>query len=692
MVSPAPELDVVRKQSVQELPEAKPNNITNLDMMYVAERGPLLTAWGTRQREEQLRRIYRHDYNWMVQGAFAGIMKLIASTPLNIIAPDNLSADTEKYYKQAYKALGKADEPKERSDVAYWTELIKQVDFGRGWQSFVMKGVDYLRQDGGWYWEIIAPGSPNKAPTGPATGIAHLDSLRCIPSGDPEFPVYYVDRKSKIHRMHRTRVVQLIDMPDGDERQPGYGLCALSRAVSIVTREVLMGRYVETNLDDLPPPGIVIAGGLTEKERNGSLTRFRQEQNSDEPAPWGRQLWMFAADVSLAPKIETVSFQIAPEKFDFQIYTELDINSLALAIGVDVQDLWQLTSGSLGSGSQSEILNQKSRGKTVGTLRSSIEAAVTSILPEGYSASFDNKDAQEDQENATTAKMWSDAVNAVGPRISDDEARRILADTVEQYGKQLKDKSGKVVELEKPPMPEGVLPNGLPNTAPNGQPAPNGGAGNPNGAKRPDAAPVVGRREHADPVEHSNKQFQATRLNFEIEWADLIEAAKSGDMPKTRFRIVARALLRRHGFDAYRDGLKVGGVDTLELDDDEQVDFAGWLSRQNEYINGVVERVYVQERNENADASAHMWANKSLQDVYYLGVNSANRNGMYEFDGKDGIESCSTCIRLKAQRHRMKDWTRRKLRPGVDTQNFKCGGWLCNHILVRTNQPAYGRF
>ena len=97
----------------------------------------------------ELRNVSRHDYNWMAQGAFAGIMKLIASTPWEIKGPDDLSSAQEKYYRMAYKAAAFGKATGDRPDVDYWQELIRQADFGRGWGDFCMKGVDYLRQDGG---------------------------------------------------------------------------------------------------------------------------------------------------------------------------------------------------------------------------------------------------------------------------------------------------------------------------------------------------------------------------------------------------------------------------------------------------------------------------------------------------------------------------------------------------------------
>src|SRR3990167_7279856 len=436
------ELADLRQQTIQELPDAKKDlGAQQLLDFFVAQRGPLLESWGSRSREEDLRRFYRYDYNWMIQGAFAGVMKVVASAPWEIKGPDDLGATDEKYYGEACKAAGLGPTRSERPDVDYWQTLLRQADFGRGWGSFFMKGVDYLRQDGGWYWEIIAPGSPLKAPTGPATGLAHLDSLRCLPTGDPEFPVVYVDRQQKLHRMHHTRVVQLVDMPDGDERRPGYGLCALSRAISIVNREILMGRYIEAMLDDKPPPGIVTAVGMTREKREQALALYREDQRKDERPPWGDQLWIFGMDRDSAPEIETTTFQQAPEKFDFKTYTELDVDSLALAIGVDRQDLWQLTGGNIGSGTQSEILSQKSRGKTIGLLRTSIERALNDILPKEYEFAFKYRDGQEDQERATVAGAWAGAVASAQNALSMDEQRRILADVIEPFGDVLRDES-----------------------------------------------------------------------------------------------------------------------------------------------------------------------------------------------------------------------------------------------------------
>jgi len=772
------------------------------------QRGPLLDEWGTRNREKQLRRIYRHDYNWMVQGAFAGLLKRVASTPWEIRGPENISGDASKWWSERIKALGKVADSS-RPDIEYYQELLRQADWGRGWTSFIKKGIDYLRQDGGWYWEIVAPGTPTGAPTAPPTMIAHLDSLRCFPTGDPEFPAVYTDRKGILHMLPAGRVVHLVDMPDGDESLPGYGLCALSRAASISAREVLMGRYIESHLDDKPAPGIASVSGMTQAHRDKAFAAYRDEQARDEQAPWGKTIWLYGADPSIPLNITTTNFQQPPEKFDYKTYTEINVNALALALGVDVQDLWQLSGGNLGSGAQSEILHAKSKGKALGDLYAQIERAINDILPEEYEFTFKARDEQEDIHEAQVATQWTGAVATARNDLQDNEARQILANNVPGFHDAITDENGELIRVDdkdvgpQEGMPDEVIAQqqllidgAKPNdeqtqeqspqsaTTPKAQQPPSDTpepveATTPTTTteeKKPDAddedtqdikevqamldaglitigeaqermgqtpdpalaglylvdgVPVprerigdlwqarfgrgvvsfdavvsgdtetdetkpkaldtgVGRRSDADLGERT-KAFQATRATFVTNFADLLRAATTGDSPnRRRFGIQARGLLRRHGLEAFRDGLEEGGVKDRELSDDDFDTFSTWLAEQSMFVADTSQRIFKSDEAVNPDISAERWANKSLQRSFDLGRLSADANGMYEFVGPVKPGSCRHCKVLKGQRHRLKDYIRTGWLPKSD--KLDCGGFNCVDKLVKTDGTTHGRF
>lgn len=665
-----------QKQTIQNLPDVDKDSGIVSGFFAYTQRGPILPTWGTRERELELRRLYRYDFLWMVQGAFAGVGKRQASTPWEIKGPDKLSGKMAAYWHTRAKANRFATPGKDRSDIEYWQELLRQADFGRGWGSHQKKStIDYLRQDAGAFWEIIAPGKPTKAPTGPATGLAYLDSIRCIPTGDPEYPVIYYDRMNKMHVMHHTRVVQLVDMPDGDERRPGYGLCALSRAISIAMREVLMGRYIEQKLDDKPEPGMMVASGMTKGERDRAAGVYMQEQGNDERPVWGRTMWFYSADPANPATLTPVAFSNPPEKFSYKEYTELDINAMALALGVDVQDLWQLTSSGLGSGAQSEILTQKSRGKTIGDLLTETERAINDILPEEYTFEFKRRDAQEETEKATNASAWAGVASKAGSYMSPEEIRTMMANQVEAVKDAMTDEQGQIRRL-------GDLD-------PEGKPVQT--ASDVSALAAANNAIMVAQQTQPPPTtaDDKKKDYQATVLDFEGEFADLVASGLKGDLDRRRFGTVARALLRRHGLQAMKDGLRDGGIEVDTLDDGDMSTFALWLAKQSGYVTDFANRMYKTDTQMTADARAEAWGNKSLREIYHAGVVSADANSMREWVYGD-TDHCEDCQRLNGQKHRLRDWAARGWLPGAD--KLECNGFACACTLPKVKGRARGNY
>lgn len=668
------ELSQLKRDSIQVLPDAKKD--TGIEFYGITQRGPLLEAWGSRLRERQLRNASRQDYLWMIQGAFAGVMKRIASTPWEIKGPDDVSDTVKAYYRQQAKAMRVKLPGKQPEDIEYWQEFLRQADFGRGWGSFIKKGVDFLRQDGGWYWEIIAPGDTTKAPTGAPTGLAHLDSLRVVPTGDPEYPALYYDKRGKLHRIHHTRVVQLVDMPDGDELHPGYGLCALSRAIAIANRQVLMGRYIESSLDDKPKPGIMVAQGMNEANRAKMLGTYREDQARDEMPPWGKTMWAYGMDKDTPVTLTPVAFSVAPEKFDFKMYTELDVNALALAIGVDKQELWELTSSGLGSGAQSEIMQQKSRGKAIGDLLTSIERALNDILPEDYTFEFKKRDAQEEMEAAQNAQAWASAVASMQSSLSMDEQRILLANTVEQVREAVTDEKGQIQRRDDLDVQQPADITAADNTA-IAQPTASDTSANPQDKQPP-------------PKTTATKAYPSTLLDFEGSFEDLVSGALKGDISRGRFAIVSRALLKKYGRLSMLDGLKDGGIETDELDSDDMATFTVWLAENSSYLSDFADRIYKTDTNMTPAARAEAWGNKSLRDVYQKGLMSADKNGLYEWVYGDVQDHCETCRALNSQRHRLKDYAKRGLLPGSDL--LSCGGYNCACKLVKAKGSTKGRW
>lgn len=632
----------LENQSVQDLPDARKGDDGGSFWYGWSQRGDNLPAWGTRERERWLRGYYRQEYNWMGQSAFGGLIKKVKSAPWEI---------------------------KGKRRVSYFQEVLRQADFGRGWGSLISKVLlDYLRQDGGGFIEIIAPGNPMKAPTAPVTGLAPLDSLRCLPTGDPEYPVVYYSRKGALHLMHRTRVIQLVDMPDGDEAQPGYGLSALSRAISVVVQQIHMGRYITQQLDDKPMPGFMVASGTTKANIEQAFNQFKMEQQRDELPPWGRTLWLASVDPTSPLTINQVPFAQSPPGWSYKEYTELHINAWALALGVDVQELWQLTGGNIGSGQQSQVLHAKSQGKVFGDILTTLERSINDVLPESLEFAFKRHDPYESQERAQTAQSWAGFTSTVGDNMTPDEKRRLLANMVEAVNDAITDERGEIVRLDDVnDEPEQIVNDATPQNA----------------SATDSAAPTA----TATDEKNAEKAIQSTRIDFELAFEDLLAARK--DLSERSIATRLRGLLRQYGYFAYQDGLEDGGVKDGALDGDDNAEFAAILASQNGYVSKFAKAAAALSDTQAALKPVMWW--KSIELFYDAGRRSADRNGYYEWALGTTEEHCADCLRLNGQIHRMKDWVRKEWTP--KSSKLECHGYLCDCKLVkREGVRASGKF
>lgn len=644
--------ELALRQTVQVLPNAKKNPYGDGGefFSFQTQRGTLLPPVGTRQREYALRRLYHNELNWMGQSAFSGL--------------------TKKWASASFQIIGK-------NRVDYFQDVLRHADFNRGWTSFIQKiGLNYLRYDSGAFVEVIAPGDPLRPPTGPVTGLAVLPTLRCWPTGDPDYPILYIDRYGKRHLMHRTRVFQLVDSPDADDSwgeglafgRAGYGKCALSRAVAIVAQQCHMNNYIDMKLDENPMPGFVVASNLNKVQRDLAVDQYLHSQSSDAGSPIGRTVWFYGIDPTQPADLKIITFVEPPDNFDFEQYTDIHVNAWALALGVDVQELWQLKGGNLGSSQQSKVLHSNGQNKTFGLFLIELERILNDILPASLELKFGVRDNAADAERATAADLWAQFVAVVAPFTSADEIRRLLASNVSAYRDAVTDTAGNIVALgdADPEDPAQIASDATPNEL--------------NAPAKPAAAPAQPSTEPSQ--QPRTKALADDRDRFETDFAAIVKDFQDGDLTRTRAQILLRALIAKYGQSAYLDGMKDGGLMKAAPDDGDKKALLLLLGLSAPFVRKFLTSAAERALSPEALAShAVSWWNKSISPYLYQGRLTANPAKLYEFVGVDGLESCDTCQSLKGRKMSMAGWTAARLRPGVDTEGYTCGGWECQHFL-----------
>lgn len=291
-------------------------------------------------------------------------------------------------------------------------ELLLGSDAGNGWVSFISKILqDFLLTNNGCFVEIVrATTSVNSS----IIGLIPLDSLRCTRTGDPEHPVIYQDLRGAQHELRAEDVIMMADMPSSRASLFGSGKCAAARAYSSIYKLACIESYVSDKVSGRRPLAVHLINGLNDPQLKSVLLTAQSEADSRGVVAYMGAI-MATVPGETTPGVATIPLADFPDNFDRKV--ELDISVLAYAdnIGLDIQDLQPLTGQALGTGAQSQVLNEKAKGKGLSAFRQQFVHSInTWVLPDLTTMVFVEKDWRDKQQaadvNKTIEAYTSDAV------------------------------------------------------------------------------------------------------------------------------------------------------------------------------------------------------------------------------------------------------------------------------------------
>jgi hypothetical protein len=309
-------------------------------------------------------------------------------------------------------------------------QMIDLADLGKGWLQYVAKWVlDYCTQDNGAFTEILGPGkalrrngqvvrnldgTPVVDVAQPlaarALSFAHIDSIACERTGVYELPVRYYDINGSMHLLNNTRVHWVADMPQADERLFGYGFCGLSRCLSMVQYAVNWATARNESLDNMPPLSIMALENINKEVFEKQMLAYEGERQAVEETVLRSLLTLVQQDPTKPIGVKLTPVRQLWESFDEESAFRLIVNTVAMAFGLDPQDLAPLTSQAMGSGMQSTVLEDKARGKGHGTILTQLEEFMRGALPASCSFGFD---FQDDQQDELRARIRESKINGI---------------------------------------------------------------------------------------------------------------------------------------------------------------------------------------------------------------------------------------------------------------------------------------
>lgn len=280
------------------------------------------------------------------------------------------------------------------------TNVLHSCDAGGGFIPFLTKLLtDMFTQDNGAFFE---PVRTEDDPRAPVISMNHLDSGRCIRTGNPYEPVIYYDLEGRGHKLKYYQVSDLVEFPSPVQHMKGMQYCAVTRMlraaqimrdISVYHREKISGRWTKS---------IFLVSGIQSKTIDDALAKRNIQADNQGLAHFMQPLVIGSLDPTAKVGVEEIALAKVPDGWDYETFMRWYINQLALAFAADYQEYAPLPGGNLGSAQQSETLHLKSRGKGPKLFMNLLEQKFNyhGILPRNVNFTFGDQDVAEDMQHA----------------------------------------------------------------------------------------------------------------------------------------------------------------------------------------------------------------------------------------------------------------------------------------------------
>lgn len=351
-----------------------------------------------------------------------------------------------------------------------WQEML--IDWGGdGYVPSQMRGVmDYLTTNNGEFWEIVRA---SNARGSRILGLVHLDSLRCLRTGDPGTPVVFMDLRNNLHELKDYQVLSLCDLPDPSIASLGVGHCAAEKVYDRIYDTAVANLYYREKMTGAGANELHVIQGMPTTQVESILTTAR-----DQAAGKGLIYYQGAIIAGIVSQAQlgkvSIPLRGVPDGFDREKELMLAQLAYAAAIGLDPQELNPalVGRGSLGIGAQSVILAEQQEGRGLAARDKQLTHLLNrEILPASVTFAFDVRDLRDEK---TKAEVESIRAETRGGQIQSGEitipeARQLAVDAGDLPAEFLPPEGDQTPDValadeEKPATPEQLEPTAAPGT------------------------------------------------------------------------------------------------------------------------------------------------------------------------------------------------------------------------------------
>lgn len=315
-----------------------------------------------------------------------------------------------------------------RNQVNRYNAILRGAEGGAGWRQYMAQGPQaYYTTDLGFLTEVARDGGPE----GPLRDLFFLDPTRAYLTGNPATPLAYQPPIGKEQKWLPTDFFRVVNMPSINEDFRRLGFCPLSRAIQFVQLMLAIYEHDKEMLGAKAPRGLMLLQNISENQWVSAMTSRAANLTQMERDYYGG-VAVIAQEGVEQIDAKLVALSQLPANFNIEVTTNLLMFGLALVFDRDAREFWPVSSGTLGTGAESQIQHVKATGKGGMSFILAYQDQLQRELPESLEFQFEQRDPQGELIDATVKKAWADVAAVLYDKglgaLDREEVRVWLAD------------------------------------------------------------------------------------------------------------------------------------------------------------------------------------------------------------------------------------------------------------------------
>lgn len=265
-------------------------------------------AWWSVGRDQYLRdQVYQNPF---LDSIVATVTMKIMNLPVQVLSRDG---GVEKYNRLA---------------EVYDDILGKSLYRNQTLEKFIRS---MLTQDNGAFMYITG-NEPSDSPLlSSPTGLLHLDSIHCTRTGDPDYPVVFMDYDGRYYKIHESRVIMCSQSPSTNAEMFGVGYSFVSRTLMLAQHFFDIYAYEGEVLGSRSSEEIIWGTGVRSDDIRKAFDVADIDSDNANLNYVSKRVYIGMRDA--AGKIGKLQLKNLPENFSKRDDVEITLTLIALASG-----------------------------------------------------------------------------------------------------------------------------------------------------------------------------------------------------------------------------------------------------------------------------------------------------------------------------------------------------------------------